>query len=128
MSEHDPYGTDLDVAVHALSMWKNYIETGSVNLSAQDAANQDRQDEVRPLNDSQYRFLVRLEDIKTKIQTGVITDNAQNDSGAGTRPHSGSPQAMPCTGQCGGAGICDREGSEPTPLGTTPDRGVSTIQ
>ncbi|KKL59836.1 hypothetical protein LCGC14_2211340 [marine sediment metagenome] len=52
--------TDKEMIAHALSMWANYIETGSVTMSAADATNQSKYKLIRGLNTDQQKFVIRL--------------------------------------------------------------------
>lgn len=51
---------DNFVIYQALMMWRNYIETNNVTLSANDAVNMGKPEAVRRLDDVQRRFVDRL--------------------------------------------------------------------
>jgi hypothetical protein len=57
---------DAEIVSCALTMWANYIETGHVTLSSQDAQNCGYKDEIRTLDDNQMRFVLRLRKMSTK--------------------------------------------------------------
>jgi hypothetical protein len=73
MFEHDS-----DLKAHALRMWGNYIETGDVLLSAQDAHGRNRslppraQIKIQPLSTDQTKLVARLrqlaaQELKSRI-------------------------------------------------------------
>lgn len=62
----DGFYRDQDVVSCALSMWANYIQTGDVTLSPQDAKNRGCDDRVKVLSDEQMRFVLRLRDMSNK--------------------------------------------------------------
>jgi len=67
MLEH----SDEDLIYLALHQWANYIETGDINMSAQDAHNQDRK--FNALSTKQMKFVVRLRELGNTIK-GVDPD------------------------------------------------------
>lgn len=47
-------------------MWRNYIETGLVTMSAKDVVNAGMKGRVKSLDDDQIVFVKRLESLATK--------------------------------------------------------------
>ncbi len=62
-----------DVAV-ALRMRCNFIETGNIALSAQDASDSENTKIIKPLNKEQMRLLLKLSDLADKL-AGFANDN-----------------------------------------------------
>lgn len=62
-----PGPSDKEIIRYALLMWRNYIQTGDVVLSASDAINSGQQDKCKQLNSDQQKFVVRLEELATKL-------------------------------------------------------------
>jgi hypothetical protein len=58
--------SDHEIIARALSMWKNYMETGNVNLSNADALNCGNKDLIKPLNDEQVQFGQRLKKLSLR--------------------------------------------------------------
>lgn len=56
---------DKYVIYNALRMWKNYIETGDVNISTQDHDGENRK--FKKLTPHQIDFIRRLDDLSIKI-------------------------------------------------------------
>jgi hypothetical protein len=57
---------DNQIKAHALLMWANYIETGNVAMSAADAINCGRSNEIETLTRYQHEFVQRLRTLATK--------------------------------------------------------------
>lgn len=57
---------DNVVIYQSLMMWRNYIETNNVTLSANDAVNMGKPEAVRRLDDVQLRFIDRLEKLANR--------------------------------------------------------------
>ena len=57
-----------EVIARALHMWANYIETGTVIMSAADAINQKKP--LHPLTLDQQKFVIRLRDMAIGELTG----------------------------------------------------------
>jgi len=64
------FESDQSVIKHALLMWRNWIETNNVVISAQDALNMDEKKLIRPLDPEQREFVQRLE--KLALSTFVV--------------------------------------------------------
>jgi len=58
-------GEDKEHIYRALNMWKNYIETGNIVLSAADA--KERGEKYNALSVDQMKFIVHLEDLKMRV-------------------------------------------------------------
>lgn len=58
--------SDKHIKFEALSMWANYIETGSVNMGAEQAVKMGMGDEVLKLNADQAQFVSRLRKMATE--------------------------------------------------------------
>ena len=54
---------DKEIVFYSLRMWKNYIQTGDVNMSSDDAINRGCKDSIRMLNSDQQEFVIRLEEL-----------------------------------------------------------------
>lgn len=54
---------DKELLYRSLIMWRNYIQTGDVNLSTQDLVNCGDTKDVRMLNIDQQEFVIRLEEL-----------------------------------------------------------------
>lgn len=63
----------LSVIHAALAMWRNYVETGNVLLSLQDAINSKQFKLCKVLDTNQKRLVVQLESLMEKVE------KAQND-------------------------------------------------
>ena len=50
----------------ALNIWANYIETGTVNLSLEDAIKNKKYDEIKSLNDDQKNLVANLRALADK--------------------------------------------------------------
>jgi hypothetical protein len=61
-----PASSDKEIIRHAVLMWRNYIQTGDVVLSAADAVNSGQQDKCRQLSSDQIQFVIRLEQLAEK--------------------------------------------------------------
>jgi len=62
------YEKDKHVIIHALYMWKNYIETGNVKIGANDCNNnRDLQKKIKTLDSGQKDFINRLDSLATDI-------------------------------------------------------------
>ena len=59
--------TDLELIVHALNMWANYIETGDLVLSAQDVKNMMSADKIKSLSLEQIKIVVRLRELAKSV-------------------------------------------------------------
>lgn len=63
------FDTDQAVKAHALQMWANYVETGNVLLSAEDAESQNKcrrpneRISIKALTPSQMKLVIRLRDM-----------------------------------------------------------------
>lgn len=62
------FNTDEDIILYSLSMWQNYIQTGNVSLSSEDAMNMKKPNLINPLNLDQIKFIARIETIKEKLR------------------------------------------------------------
>lgn len=63
--------TDRELAAMALSLWANHIETGSVSLSAQDAARMGKS--FNALNAEQIQLVQRLRQLNEKsLSKGIV--------------------------------------------------------
>jgi hypothetical protein len=58
--------TDEQLLFYSLNMWANHIETGDVNMGAQDAVRCGKKGLVRALSTDQMRLIVRLRDLGNK--------------------------------------------------------------
>jgi hypothetical protein len=56
--------TDKDLRYHALHQWANYIETGIISLSAQDAQNMGKK--FKALSVEQMKLVIRLRELADK--------------------------------------------------------------
>ena len=61
---------DKHLIFYALNMWANYIETGDVNMAAQNAVKQGEKDRVRALSLDQMKFIIRLRELGIKQLSG----------------------------------------------------------
>jgi len=59
---------EKELIVFGLQMRRNHIETGNALLSAQDAKRMEKEKMIKPLGTDQYRLIVKLEDLITKIR------------------------------------------------------------
>jgi hypothetical protein len=57
--------TDLQLQASAMNMWANYVETGDVNLSAQDAQNCKKP--FRALDHHQMRMVLHFRDLSSRL-------------------------------------------------------------
>lgn len=58
-----PSKTDAELVSYALRQWANYIETGEVYMSAQNAISSNQRDKLRALDPGQHRLVARLHDL-----------------------------------------------------------------
>lgn len=58
--------SDAVVIAHALSMWANYIETGDVCMSAEDAERAN--EKFNALSTDQMKFVIRLREMETEAR------------------------------------------------------------
>ena len=75
------YEKDKHVIYYALQMWKNYIETGSVTIGANDCINSpDLQNKIKTLSNAQRDYIDKLDKLAADILTGkkVIIDKSNN--------------------------------------------------
>lgn len=56
-----------EILWRSVSMWINYIETGYVSMSAQDAINCGRTNHIKQLDTEQKEFVKRLETLRDNI-------------------------------------------------------------
>lgn len=57
----------------SLRQWANYIETGDVAASAQDAKNMAKPEMVNALNESQMKAVIRLRELANEIGDERVT-------------------------------------------------------
>lgn len=57
---------DNQIKYHSLNLWANYIETGDVNMSANDAIKTNNRQCIQPLELEQQKFVIRLRDLANK--------------------------------------------------------------
>lgn len=63
--------SDRELAAMALSLWANHIETGSMSLSAQDAARMGKP--LNALKDDQQQVVQRLRELNKKsLAKGIV--------------------------------------------------------
>ena len=75
------YEKDKHVIYYALQMWKNYIETGSVTIGANDSINSpDLQNKIKTLSNAQRDYIDKLDKLAADVLTGkkVIIDKSNN--------------------------------------------------
>lgn len=58
--------SDKHITAHALGMWKNYLQTGDVCLSTQDAINCGTPEKCNRLDSQQQELVNRLDDLICK--------------------------------------------------------------
>lgn len=54
------FDTDEEIRNHALNMWGNYIESGSVTLSRNDCIKQGEVNYIKSLSDEQLALVARI--------------------------------------------------------------------
>jgi len=57
---------DNHVIFHALNMWANYIETNDPTISRNDAIKINQLESIKPLDNDQQTFIIRLRTLATK--------------------------------------------------------------
>jgi len=57
---------DSEIKYAALNMWANYIETGNINISFNDAINMKNYEILNTLDDFQKEFVIRLRKLAVK--------------------------------------------------------------
>ena len=67
------FDTDEGKIGWALSLWGNYIETGNVNLSRNDAINSQQVELINNLEPDQAKFVTELRDLRQEITTGAVS-------------------------------------------------------
>lgn len=73
---------DAEAIAQALYMRRNYIETGTVTMSASDAISAKKSDIIRPLDSRQKKRLVRLEELAEaflRATSGLPDDGSGDD-------------------------------------------------
>lgn len=61
---------DSEVLAHALLMWINYIETGDVVMSRNDAIESQKFKSIKSLTDEQMKFVLRLKALRENQMFG----------------------------------------------------------
>ena len=69
---------DEDLVKRSLLMWRNYIETGNVVLSANDAINSGQPKLVRALDQHQKQLVHRLEQLAESLAPPAMRQEVQN--------------------------------------------------
>lgn len=67
---------DNQVIYMALNQWSNYIQTGDICMSQQDAINCGDKDKIKAINQEQMKFIIRLQDLAKKYLFGDGDDLA----------------------------------------------------
>jgi len=62
--------TDKELIQFSLDCWANHIETGNINLSAQDAQNADLKPKALSLE--QMKLVVRIRDLSNDVNKWVL--------------------------------------------------------
>ena len=60
------------IIYHSLSMWRNYIQTGDVCISADTAVKMGKLDKCRMLSSDQQEFVIQLEEVMKDVLTGRL--------------------------------------------------------
>lgn len=60
------FDTDNEKIYAALKYWANYIETGDVCLSRNDAIRMNKRNIIKPLNIEQEKFVIKLRELAEK--------------------------------------------------------------
>lgn len=59
--------SDKEIVPRAIGMWRNYIETGTVTMSAVDMKNCGKASEVKALRSEQAAFVERLNKLQYSV-------------------------------------------------------------
>lgn len=62
--------TDTSKIAYALGMWRNFIQTGDMSMSAEDAKRSGER--VNALDIEQMKFVIRLDELAQKALQGKI--------------------------------------------------------
>tara|TARA_R110002153_G_scaffold152542_3_gene304156 strand:- start:15364 stop:15585 length:222 start_codon:yes stop_codon:yes gene_type:complete len=59
--------TNKEMLSRSLMIWRNYLQTGDVNLSTESAIQYGWKDKCKQLNSDQQEFIIRLEELQKEI-------------------------------------------------------------
>ena len=71
------FDTRKEVVTHALGMWANYIETGTVTMGAADAIKRGKPGIIQPLNLDQQEHVVKLRKLQQLLLSTTVDLNAR---------------------------------------------------
>ena len=54
---------DKEIKYRSILMWRNYIQTGDIHWSSQDAVNIGKPEKAKMLSSDQQEFVIRLEEL-----------------------------------------------------------------
>ena len=69
------FDTRKEVVTHALDMWANYIETGTVTMGAADAIRCGKPGIIQPLNLDQQEHVVKLRKLQQLLLSTTVHVN-----------------------------------------------------